>query len=311
MDPTSDSSKNQKIIKLVVQKSILVAENYLKKKSSRPSYKLQIEKSKAEFVLSPNYLIRETHVFGLLAYLLPDESEISTGISVRETLFPVCTICYSDAIIFAKIRDYCRICIKRQFEMALKEPDYPPKYHTLEESICFLGDELIQQYLEKDREYKSLPKDRVYCSSKSCLQFIASTSPDLSIVTCTKCNQSTCVKCLLSAHPNQETCPPPPKGEVKDSKLFEKFCEEKSCQPCPYCGLETMKKDGCGKSIHSSSQIPISTVSRIETLFPEKRNAFFHLETISAPPQTFKLDRLTPPDLTAHMKCVSFSRYDF
>ncbi|KAK3059595.1 hypothetical protein LTS18_010471, partial [Coniosporium uncinatum] len=87
------------------------------------------------------------------------------------------------------VHDVCKRCLKGAFKMALKaEVNYPPQACChfaisrlqaapgAERYVKILGNDFVQRYKAKEKEYKTPHKQRTYCANLPCGAFLASTA---------------------------------------------------------------------------------------------------------------------------------------
>ena len=132
------------------------------------------------------------------------------------TTFDCSICCESQTDFFISIQgdSVCRDCfdsgIKPQFEAALKdESQYPVRWGGAELNILsfivLFDQDFLFRYLEKEKEYKVLPGDRIFCAGTAtgegerpdgtCGTFLGSKFARASERFCHKCQSRTCSCC--------------------------------------------------------------------------------------------------------------------
>ena len=108
--------------------------------------------------------------------------------------------------------------------------------------LPFLPRNIRGEFEKAAAEFSIKPRDRVYCSNRTCSEFLASASGDSSIRSfeCPKCDHSTCPVCRKGAHPAIKTCEP----EGTDSGI-EALLNENKWQRCPECHWIIELTQGC------------------------------------------------------------------
>lgn len=141
----------------------------------------------------------------------------------------------------------CHDCLKRLFDMSVKDPAHmPPR--------CCTADHIPLKHVEKlfDLKFKMLwnrkyqeyhTKNRVYCPAPKCGEWIkpshVHTSGGRKFAQCPRCNTKVCMSCNSKMHKSRE-CPKDP--EI--AKLVAQ-AKEKGWQSCYNCHALVELKEGC------------------------------------------------------------------
>lgn len=137
--------------------------------------------------------------------------------------------------------EYCRECLSRLFQDAMvDETLFPPRCCRvnipLERNLLFLDAELVQQFREKSIEFST--KNRTYCYSPKCAQFIPQEKCKDDIALCGACGLRTCTICKNASHVGD--CP-------QDGALQEvlQLAGEEGWQRCQNCNGMVELNTGC------------------------------------------------------------------
>lgn len=138
----------------------------------------------------------------------------------------------------------CRSCTVEYFTLITEdESAYPPcccrDPIPLDSGLRdWLGRELVELYLEKELEYKTL--DRTYCANRDCLAFISPESwrRDKS-ATCSQCEAKTCTWCKSLEHDGREC-----KLDDEEQALMD-LSKVTGWKKCWRCGHWWEKDGGC------------------------------------------------------------------
>lgn len=106
------------------------------------------------------------------------------------------------------------------------------------------------RFEEAAREFETNPKDRVYCSNRSCSKFlgnasVAAKSKSLfSVIAtqflCASCNQRTCSRCREESHPGRTFC-----EHREDTEVVQELLKANGWQRCPRCRRVVELTLGC------------------------------------------------------------------
>lgn len=141
----------------------------------------------------------------------------------------------------------CHSCLKRIFEMSVKDPAHmPPK--------CCTTDRIPLQHVEKifdlkfkilwNRKYQEFDtKNRIYCTASKCGEWIKPThmhtSQGRKYAQCPRCQTKVCTLCNAKFHRSKD-CP----NDPEIAKLVEQ-AKEKGWQSCFNCHAMVELKEGC------------------------------------------------------------------
>lgn len=141
----------------------------------------------------------------------------------------------------------CHDCLKRIFEMSVKDPQHmPPKCCGPEHIPLRHVDKLFDvkfkvQWNRKYQEYNT--KNRIYCPTLKCGEWIKPshihTVQGRKFALCPRCKTRVCTLCNNKMHRSTE-CP----NDPEIAKLVEQ-AKEKGWQRCYSCSAFVEKKEGC------------------------------------------------------------------
>ena len=173
-----------------------------------------------------------------------NEGEVTTFTTLPLVFKRACVACYSvDAPSDAKIlrcgHAMCRACVQARFNMALyQEHSYPPEcceVIELEEVKSFLNEATVQQYHEKEIEYRCT--NRTYCHSKACQKFVPPSQISHGVAPCEDCETQTCVVCNEEAHMDECVI-------AEEEKQLWETVAENGWRRCK-CGRVIERDEGC------------------------------------------------------------------
>ena len=141
----------------------------------------------------------------------------------------------------------CHDCLKRIFEMSIKDPAHmPPKCCTSQHIPLNHVDKLFDLKFKKlwNRKFQEYnTKNRIYCPTPKCGEWIRPvhihTSQGRKYAHCPRCQTKVCTLCNNKMHKSTD-CPKDP--EI--AKLVEQ-AKEKGWQRCYSCSSFVEKKEGC------------------------------------------------------------------
>ena len=141
----------------------------------------------------------------------------------------------------------CHDCLKRIFEMSVKDPAHmPPKCCTDQHIPLKHVDKLFDLKFKMlwNRKYQEYhTKDRIYCPTLKCGEWIKPshicTLQGRKVAICPRCKTKVCTMCNNKMHKSTE-CPKDP--EI--AKLVEQ-AKEQGWQRCYSCSAFVEKKEGC------------------------------------------------------------------
>jgi hypothetical protein len=141
----------------------------------------------------------------------------------------------------------CHSCLKRSFELSIKDPQHMPPKCCTEDSISLKHVEALfdnnfkKLWNRKSAEYRT--KNRVYCPSKKCGEWI---KPSLikrdgqrHSARCDRCNTKVCVACNGKWHSSPD-CP-----QDEETQRFLRQAKEEGWQRCYSCKSMVERKQGC------------------------------------------------------------------
>lgn len=136
---------------------------------------------------------------------------------------------------------YCGDCIRRMFEVAIKDTAFfPPRCCSKAipyfSCVSFLTEDLTSRFLEKRRELDT--PNRVYCSRPTCAKWIDPTSITAGVGSCVACGDKTCYSCKRPQHSG--LCP-----KDKDVKKLMDVARENKWKACPSCKEMIELGKGC------------------------------------------------------------------
>ncbi|KIY48804.1 hypothetical protein FISHEDRAFT_42569 [Fistulina hepatica ATCC 64428] len=107
-------------------------------------------------------------------------------------------------------------------------------------NILKLLDPHLRTKYQKVAEECAVPAPyRLYCSRRSCLQYLGAIGDRQADVTCPACSQRVCPRCKCDAHPGY-SC-----GEEEGERLFHELVEQRRWQTCPSCHATVQLTHGC------------------------------------------------------------------
>jgi len=187
----------------------------------------------------------------LLGSLLPRQSMTAVPTVPRVVECLTCgsdDIPYSQSAKLACSHRMCHDCLKRIFQMSVKDPAHmPPR--------CCTDDHIPLKHVEKlfDQKFKVLwnrkyneynTKNRIYCCAPKCGQWIKPSyfhrdSHGRKYAHCSRCKTKVCILCNNKMHKSTD-CPKDP--EI--AKLVEQ-AKDKGWQRCYNCNSMVELKEGC------------------------------------------------------------------
>ena len=171
--------------------------------------------------------------------------------TLKPAQYPECTAC-GDKVKPSQLEKtpcghgYCCDCLKEKAMVHAKEEElWPPKCCPGHDRIPdrqilkHLSPEDKALYVEKSKMYAIPPKDRFYCSSRTCGQWFQPTSK-ANPVECPWCQHQTCLHCKGDKHRKGFVCP-------KDTEMMKakKYAETEGYRPCGKCGEYIKRNGGC------------------------------------------------------------------
>ncbi|EEH43975.1 uncharacterized protein PADG_00264 [Paracoccidioides brasiliensis Pb18] len=170
-----------------------------------------------------------------------------------------CLTCLSDDIPISKVAKLacshrmCGDCLKRIFELSVKDPQHmPPKCCTSDHIPLKHVDKLFDQkfkmqWNKKYQEYTT--KNRIYCPAKGCGEWIKPSNIHLNTRSgatggrkygkCSKCRTKVCALCNGKWHMDSD-CP-----KDEDTRLFAEVAKEEGWQKCFNCKAVVELREGC------------------------------------------------------------------
>ena len=156
----------------------------------------------------------------------------------------------SDAVPLECLHLVCLPCLNKSVEDAARfEVKYPAvccKDLDVPAYGAFLDADTLCKYMERQSEYDTAVKDRVYCANKDCRQFLGGISESLNLkprIWCRECRYTTCTKCkgvcggILGGW---HFCKP----AAKDTLQIE-YSADNRIKSCPNCSTNIMLSEAC------------------------------------------------------------------
>lgn len=144
----------------------------------------------------------------------------------------------------------CHTCLKRQFELSVRDPQHmPPRCCTTEHIPLKYVDRLFDTkfkvlWNKKYQEYTA--KNRIYCPTRACGEWIKPSHIRLDPTVgrkygkCPRCRGKVCVKCNGRWHFRKE-CP----KDDEAARAFAEMAKESGWQCCYNCKAMVELKEGC------------------------------------------------------------------
>lgn len=164
-----------------------------------------------------------------------------------------CLTCGSDDVRVSKSAKLpcshrmCQSCLKRIFEMSVKDPAHMPPRCCTSDAIKLrhvehlFNDDFKKTWNRKFKEYNA--KNRIYCPRRGCGEWIQpkhfKIEQGRKIGVCSKCKFSVCATCNQKAHRSRE-CPKDPA-----MKQLSEMAEQKGWVKCYNCSAMVELKEGC------------------------------------------------------------------
>lgn len=141
----------------------------------------------------------------------------------------------------------CHSCLKRSFELSIKDPQHMPPRCCTEDTIslkhvdALFDDAFKKLWNRKSAEYRT--KNRLYCPSRRCGEWI---KPSLikrdghrPSARCDSCNTKVCVSCNSKWHQSPD-CP-----KDEETQKFLKQAKEEGWKRCYSCKAMVERGQGC------------------------------------------------------------------
>ena len=164
-----------------------------------------------------------------------------------------CLTCGSDDVRISKSAKLpckhrmCHTCLRRIFNMSIKDPAHMPPRCCTDEHIHLkhvdklFDNEFKKTFNRKFLEYTS--KNRIYCVNRNCGEWIRpkdiTVEHGRKIGKCKKCATQICAICNNKAHKSRD-CPKDPA-----TKQFIETAKQKGWQKCYNCSAMVELKEGC------------------------------------------------------------------
>ncbi|OJD40283.1 ibr domain-containing protein [Diplodia corticola] len=145
----------------------------------------------------------------------------------------------------------CHTCLKRQFELSVRDPQHmPPRCCTTEHIPLKYVERLFDTkfkvlWNKKYQEYTA--KNRVYCPTRGCGEWIKPSHIRMDATVgrkygkCPRCRVKVCVKCNNRWHLRKEC----PKDDDEEAHAFAEMAKESGWQKCYNCKAMVELKEGC------------------------------------------------------------------
>lgn len=141
-----------------------------------------------------------------------------------------------------------RTCLFAMVELAMQwEGNFPAKCCQKIEDIemkdlaPFLGEGIVQRYLDKSEEVEAPRDQRIYCANHRCSAFLGQRGPGVHLDSCRKCNTSTCLACGEEERLHDHDQCPPERIKVSHNELIRSG----KLQQCPGCPEVVELKEAC------------------------------------------------------------------
>lgn len=141
-----------------------------------------------------------------------------------------------------------RTCLYTMIEFAMQwEGNFPARCCQkideveMKELAPFLGEGIVQRYLDKAEEMEAPRDQRVYCANPRCSAFLGRRSSESRSHRCPKCDTSTCLACSVEEKPNDRHQCPPHIVTVSHKELIESG----KLQQCPSCPEVIELREAC------------------------------------------------------------------
>ncbi|KAL9488578.1 hypothetical protein ACSS6W_000855 [Trichoderma asperelloides] len=189
----------------------------------------------------------------------------------------------------------CNACMKRNFEMSIRDPQHMPprcctKAHIPLKHVDKLFDDAFKRaWNRKFAEYST--GNRVYCPSKRCGEWIKPTSfyrgeDGRRVARCGRCNTKVCPKCSSRWHSSLE-CP-----RDEETNKFLDQAKEEGWKRCYKCKSMVELKEGCN---HMTCRCGAEFCMLCGTKWKGCSCPWFNYENGSNPWQNNALDDLNIP----------------
>ena len=160
---------------------------------------------------------------------------------------------YFDAVYAPCGHDYCKICVKRLFTMAIRDESlFPPRCCRqpvpLAAADVFLTSEFVRIFQEKFVEFTT--PNRTYCAWPTCAVFIPPKNINGDIGVCPSCGFWACTICKGRSHEGQD-CP-----QDTALKSLMETARQAGWQRCYRCRRLVELAHGCNHMTYVSSLIP-------------------------------------------------------
>lgn len=166
-----------------------------------------------------------------------------------------CNVCMEnhppgDTVAFACNHHCCRECLNEIYKGATAdETRYPPRCCQpipIEQSRRLLESHVLRNFLDKQMEWETKEKDRIYCSNKTCSRFIRPENVRGRDAKCQRCGMRTCADCKQAAHSSRRPC-----GAVEGhgTRMALRVMEENKWRRCPGCSNGIERTEGCNHMV--------------------------------------------------------------
>lgn len=144
---------------------------------------------------------------------------------------------------------WCCACLTARVELALRwEGDWPARCCNnvndveLRSLAPFLGEVIVERYLDKYDEMETPRDQRIYCADPRCSTFLGRRGTRIHLDSCRKCNTLTCLACgsVEQLHDNNQ-CPSVAETTVSHQNLIRSG----KLQQCPSCPEVVELRDAC------------------------------------------------------------------
>jgi len=163
---------------------------------------------------------------------------------------PVCMCEVTDGVTLGCGHEYCGQCLDHLLQSVSSFPltcmgDQCQVPLSLGFMKTRLGSSAMDQLLDRAAEtyIKRHPEDYRFCPTTDCAH-IYRPGPEGSVLQCKGCLMHICPACAVEAHPGF-TCAERRAGSDPNERAYRQWKEENDVRPCPRCGVDIQKANGC------------------------------------------------------------------
>lgn len=163
---------------------------------------------------------------------------------------PVCMCEVTDGVTLGCGHEYCGQCLDHLLQSVSSFPltcmgDQCQVPLSLGFMKTRLGSSAMDQLLDHAAEtyIKQHPEDYRFCPTTDCAH-IYQPGPEGSVLQCKGCLMHICPACAVEAHPGF-TCAERRAESDPNERAYRKWKEQNDIRPCPRCGVDIQKANGC------------------------------------------------------------------